>query len=446
MSIGKIIDAGQLIKRDRRHIWHPYTQHGIEPDPIPILRAKNASLFDAEGREILDLISSWWTSIHGHSHEQLNNALAEQSCHLPHVMFAGFTHPPAVELTEALLDVLPTGLEKVFYSDNGSTAVEIALKIAYQFWRNEGETSRNIFLTFDGGYHGDTLGAMSVSRGSGFFNLFEDLMCAVKTVPFAETWEGDSEAETRETLALEALASVMKEERGRIAALIIEPMMQGAGGFRFCRPEFLRAVSDMARGENILVIFDEVATGFGRTGKMFACEHAGVTPDIICLAKGLAGGYLPLAVTVAGDGLYKAFLNESFEKALAHGHTFTANPLACAVAIRSLALFEEEKTFERIEAIERQHRLVLSDLTGRSDIARARLLGTVLACNLAGEAGAYKSGASLFLKEWYLAHGLNIRPLGPVVYLMPPYCITAAELQRAYDGLFEGLDALSLAN
>jgi adenosylmethionine-8-amino-7-oxononanoate aminotransferase len=392
------------------------------------------------------MISSWWTSIHGHSHDQLNEALAEQSRRLPHIMFAGFTHSPAVELAERLVDVLPAGLTKVFYSDNGSTAVEAALKIAYQFWRNEGETDRDIFLGFDGGYHGDTFGAMSVGRASGFFNLFEDLMCAVKIVPFAETWEGDDDAGKREGAALEALASAVKEARGRIAALIVEPMMQGAGGFRFCRPDFLRALCDMAREDNILVIFDEVATGFGRTGKMFACEHAGVTPDIICLAKGLAGGYLPLAATVAHERIYAAFLDESFEKALAHGHTFTANPLACAVALRSLALFEEENTFERIVAIERQHRSMLPDLAVHGEVSRARLLGTVLAFNLADRAGTYKSEASLFLKDWYLAHGLNIRPLGPVIYLMPPYCITPAELERAYECLFQGLDALKSAS
>lgn len=441
-------DLNKLIERDRAYTWHPYTQHGVEPDPIAIDRAKNASLFDVEGREILDLISSWWTCLHGHSHGELNEALAAQAERLPHIMFAGFTHAPAVELAEALVKALPQGqpherLARVFYSDNGSTAVEVALKLAYQYWRNRGEEGRKIFVAFEGGYHGDTLGAMSVGTGSGFFNLFTDLMCAVKTVPFAETWDGDEEAEHREDIALAALKTLLQAERGRIAALIIEPMMQGAGGFRICRPEFLRGLCDAARQEDVLVIFDEVATGFGRTGSLFASEHAGVTPDLMCLSKGLTGGYLPLAATVASEQIYSAFLDESFAKAFAHGHSFTANPLASAVALRSLALFEKERTFDRIKGIEQQHHSILPELKKRGEITRTRVLGTLLACNLADGEGAYKSQASLFLKDWYLAHGLNIRPLGPVIYLLPPYCITGHELQRAYDGLLAGLDALA---
>lgn len=430
------------LARDKRHIWHPFTQHATERDPIVVTRAQGASLFDEEGREILDLVSSWWTCIHGHSHPEIVKTLSEQAGELEHVMFAGFTHPPAARLAEQLAGVLPDDLNRVFFSDNGSTAVEVALKLAFQYQRNRGETGRDGFIAFEGGYHGDTLGAMSVGQGSGFFNLFKGLMCKVHTVPYAPTWGGDTAVETREDTALDALAETLKLHGRETAALIIEPMMQGAGGFRFCRPEFISAVCELARLAGVLVIFDEVATGFGRTGTLFACEKAGVTPDIICLAKGLTAGALPMAVTVARDEVYDAFLSENFDTALAHGHTFTANPLACAVALRSLALFEEEKTLEKVARIQARHEAQLIELAGHPRVEFPRTMGSMLAFELAGSQGRYKTEDGERLRDWFLNNGFNIRPLGPTVYLMPPYCITDDELTRAYQGVMDGLDAL----
>ncbi len=428
---------------DRRHIWHPFTQHGSEKNPIVIKGAKGIVLYDEQGREILDLISSWWTCTHGHAHPKLNKALLDQAERMAHIMFAGFTHPPAAMLAKALADKLPGELNRVFFSDDGSTAVEVALKLAYQYWKNKGEIDRKLFIAFEGGYHGDTLGAMSVGRGSGYFTLFNDLMCAVQSVPYAETWHGDDDVRSRESKALNLLKQNLRQERGRIAALIIEPLMQGASGMRFCRPEFVQAVVTFAREEGILVIFDEVATGFGRTGTMFASEQIAAKPDIICLAKGLTAGYMPMSVTVARDALFEAFLGDGFDKALAHGHSFTANPLACAVAGQSLALFDEENTFDRIRAIEKQHRARLAELEAHPYLTRPRVLGTILACDLASGSDEYKSQESLNLKDWYLSKGLNIRPLGQTLYLMPPYCITDDELERAYGGLIEGVSRLS---
>jgi len=427
---------------DKRHIWHPFTQHATERDPLVVTRAKGASLYDEQGHEILDLISSWWTCIHGHAHPDLVQAISEQAASLEHVMFAGFTHPPAANLAKRLAGLLPGNLNRVFFTDNGSTAIEVALKIAFQYHRNKGDEARTEFLAFQGGYHGDTLGAMSLGRNSGFFTLYEDLMCTVHSVPYAPIWDGDNEGEERERDALKALENILDERAGKLAAIVMEPLMQGAAGFRFCRPEFISAVAQRARNAGLLVIFDEVATGFGRTGTLFACEQTSFVPDLICLAKGLTAGALPMSVTVACDEIYEAFLSESFNTALAHGHTFTANPLACAVALASLEIFEKEKSLERVAHIEKRHKEILPSLEVRPRAKHPRAMGCMLAFELEGSQGHYKTRDGEKLRDWYLSNGLNIRPLGPTVYLMLPYCITDEELNRAYDGMLEGLDRL----
>jgi adenosylmethionine-8-amino-7-oxononanoate aminotransferase len=433
--------AKEVLAQDRRHVWHPFTQHGTEGDPIVLSGAKGASLFDADGNEILDLVSSWWTCTHGHSHPKLNAALAEQASRFEHVMFAGFTHQPAVDLATALAEHLPGDLSRVFFSDDGSTSVEVALKIAYQYWINAGEPRRRLLVAFDGGYHGDTLGAMSVGRGSQLFSPFRDLMCEVMILPCPATFQGDEAADEREAGALSAFEALLSDRGQTVAGLIIEPLLQGAGGMRLGRPTFLKRLVETARSAGVLVIFDEVATGFGRTGTLFAMEQAGVVPDLVCLSKGLTAGYMPLAATVAREGVFEAFLGEGFDRALPHGHSFTANPLACAVALASLALFEEENTLQRVARINQRHREMLAELSARPDVARPRLIGSILAFDVRA-AGGYQSAESRRLRDWYLAHGLNIRPLGPTLYLMPPYCITDEELTRAYAGLVEGLDQL----
>jgi adenosylmethionine-8-amino-7-oxononanoate aminotransferase len=434
--------ARDVLARDKRHVWHPFTQHATEGDPILLAGAKGASLFDADGKEILDLVSSWWTCTHGHSHPKLNAALAEQASRFEHVMFAGFTHQPAVDLATALAELLPGDLSRVFFSDDGSTAVEVALKIAYQYWINVGEPRRHLLVGFDGGYHGDTLGAMSLGRGSQMFSPFRDLMCKVVVLPCPATFEGDDAADERGAGAISAFEALIADRGQSVAGLIIEPLLQGAGGMRLCRPSFLKRLVETARAAGILVIFDEVATGFGRTGTLFAMEQAGVVPDLVCLSKGLTSGYMPLAVTVARQAIFEAFLGDNFDRALPHGHSFTANPLACAVALASLALFDEEKTLQRIARINRRHKAMLAELAARPDVTRPRLIGSILAFDVK-TSGGYQSAESRALRDWYLAHGLNIRPLGPTLYLMPPYCITDAELDRAYAGLVEGLDALA---
>lgn len=432
-----------LQDKDKNHIWHPFTQHQTEAAPPVIVSAKGASLFDDNGNEILDLISSWWTCIHGHAHPAINAALATQAQTMEHVMFAGFTHPAASTLAEKLTKALPGDLGKVFFSDNGSTAVEVALKLAYQYWRNKGDNARTLFLAFEGAYHGDTVGAMSVGKSCGFYNAYEDLLFNVETIPFVETWDGDKDIDAREKAALAIIEQTLQANKGRIAALIVEPIMQGAIGIRLCRPSYMKAVSELARAQGILVIYDEVAVGFGRLGTLFACEQIGFVPDLVCLSKGLTAGYMPMSVTVATQKLFDAFLDKGFGKAFAHGHSFTANPLACAVALRSLELFAEENTLAKIAHIEERHRSFIATIKNHPAVDKPRVHGSIMAFNLK-QANGYKSSAGEFLRGWFLKQGLNIRPIGGAVYLMPPYCTTDAELTRAYDGIIEGLNALSL--
>ena len=283
---------------------------------------------------------------------------------------------------------------------------------------------------------------MSVGRGSQMFGAFKDLMCQVCVLPYPATFEGDDAADEREAGALSALEALLHERPQTIAALIIEPLMQGAGGMRFCRPGFLKRLVETARDAGVLVIFDEVATGFGRTGTLFALEQAGIVPDLVCLSKGLTAGYMPLAATVARDRLFDMFIGHNFDRALPHGHSFTANPLACAVALTAIGLYEEERTMARIKVIHARHRAMLKTLMARPDVSKPRVLGSVLAFEVK-EGGPYQSEESRRLRAWYLTNGLNIRPMGSTVYLMPPYCITDEELTRAYAGMIEGLDRLA---
>lgn len=431
-----------LTQKDKRYCWHPSTQHQTEPESPIITSAKGASLYDDKGNEILDMISSWWTCVHGHSHPEINQALADQADKLEHVMFAGFTHPPAVNLAEKLANKLPGDLNRVFYSDNGSTAIEIALKISYQYWKNKGEGGRTKFLAFEKAYHGDTVGAMSVGKGCGFFDLFDDLFFEVETIPYVYTWQGDVDVEKREKEALVKIKTMIEKHKNEVAALIVEPLMQGAGGIRMCRPEFMKQVTEMAQENDLLVIYDEVAVGFGRTGSLFACEKIGVTPDLICLSKGITSGYLPLSVTVTTDAVFEEFLSDGIEKCFLHSHTFCANPLVCAVALKSLEMFENNNVMDKVQHIEKRHFEFLETLKSQHEIYKPRAMGAILAFDIAEGKVGYKSNESEKLRHWFLSNGFNIRPIGNAVYLMPPYCITDEQLDRAYQGVLNGLSAV----
>lgn len=426
-----------LSQRDQCAIWHPFTQHQVSPLPLPMVRGAGAYLFDQAGNRYLDLVSSWWVNIHGHAHPAIAEAIYKQALQLEHVIFAGFTHEPAVLLAEKLLQLLPTGFTKVFYSDNGSTAVEAALKMAYQFWRNRGEKNRHRFLAFSGGYHGDTFGAMSVGGASTFFQHFTDLMFKVDFAPYPSTWENDENILQKEKAALDWLDNYFRQYREEVAAVIIEPLIQAAGGMHVCRPAFLQALEILAREHEVLVIYDEVMTGFGRTGTLFACEKAGTAPDIICLAKGLTGGFLPLAATVCHEHLYQAFLNQDVDFALAHGHSYTANPLGCAAALASLQLLTTDSTLRQLRLIEETHQQMFALLRDLPAVEALRCCGTMAAFNMVAPAAQYGSLLSQSWRQRFLERGLLIRPLGEVIYLLPPYCITMEDLRNAYQCIAE---------
>ena len=430
-----------LVTLDRRHVWHPFTQEQTAPVVTPVASARGATLYGHDGAAYLDLISSWWVITHGHAHPRIAHAIAQQARTLEQVVFAGFTHAPAIQLATALVNKLPDGLERVFFSDNGSTSVEVALKMARQYWFNQGQP-RERFLACKKGYHGDTVGAMSAGRSSGFFEPFRSLLFPVDLLSFPATWEGDADVEARESASLRSLDDYLERHGQECAAFLMEPLVQGAAGMRMCRPVFVQKLAARLQAAGILLIFDEVMTGFGRTGTLFACEKAGVTPDIICLSKGLTGGFLPMAVTVCRERIHAAFLGETFDRAFAHGHSFTANPLGCAAALVSLALFEEEGTLERIATIKTIHRQRLLALAGQPRVLRPRVMGSIAALDIEAHDEGYASRIGLFLRDFSLKRGLLLRPLGNTLYLLPPYCITAAELHRAWDGVEAALQNL----
>jgi len=413
-----------LIARDRAHVWHPYTQMQTAPPPQPIVRGEGVYLYTEDGRRLLDGISSWWVNIHGHSHPALNAALAAQASRLEHVMFAGCTHPPAVDLAERLVSILPSGLTRVFYSDNGSTAVEVAVKLAAQYWINRGEPRRRTFVALHHAYHGDTVGAMSVSDDSIFTRAFASLLFPVTRVQGADVEQ-----------TLGALGDTA-------AAVIIEPMLQGAGGMIMWPADFVAGVRRLCDRFGVLMIADEVLTGFGRTGRMFACEHAHVSPDIICLSKALTAGYLPLGATVTTDAVYDTFLSTDRTRTFFHGHSFTANPLACAVALASLDLFATERTLDSVQRLETQLHAGLAPMRALPIVGDVRVLGGVGVIELANT-GGYLDEIGPRLAAAFLERGLLLRPLGNVLYFMPPYVITEEQTAWAIGQIAEVLRQLA---
>ena len=434
-----------LVDRDRRSVWHPYTQMLTRPAPLPIVKGKGVYLYTEDGRRLLDGISSWWVNIHGHAHPKLNQALADQARVLEHVVFANCTHRPAVDLAERLVSALPAGLTRVFYSDNGSTAVEVAVKLACQYWRNLGEPERRTFVTLHHAYHGDTVGAMSVSEDSIFTRAFTPLLFPVVRAHAPYCYRCPLGL-TRESCQIDCLGSLdarLNTHRETLAAVLVEPMLQGAGGMIVWPSEYLAGVRRLCDQYGTLLIADEVLTGFGRTGRMFACEHALVRPDIICLSKALTAGYLPLGATAVTDRIYDAFLSQDRSKTFFHGHSFTANPLACAVALASLDLFDQEAVLERVQTLERKLRVGLAPLRQLPIVGDVRIIGGVGIVELAGDTqthDGYLDERGSRLAKAFLDRGLLLRPLGDVLYFMPPYVITEAEIDWSLEQIAEVLE------
>lgn len=412
------------------HVWHPYTQHQGAAPPVPIVRGEGALLFDAADRPIVDAISSWWVTLHGHAHPAIARAVAEQGARLEQVIFTGFTHEPAAMLATELIARLPDGLARVFYSDDGSTAVEVALKMAIQYWANRGTPRRRI-AALTRAYHGDTFGAMSASGPSVFTTPFADYLFDAVRLPAPDQDDGGA--------LLRALDAELNRRGDPLAAVIVEPLLQGAGGMRTWSPAVLREIRDRTTASNVLLIANEVLTGFGRTGPLFACEAANVTPDIICLSKGLTGGFLPLGATVVREEIFAAFLSNDRRRTLFHGHSYTANPIACAAARASLALLDD-RSADRRRAIEAVHRSRMAALASHPHVRRPRVLGTVAAFDLAGEKSGYLSDRGPLLGAFALARGVLLRPLGDVVYVLPPYAITDEQLGLVYAVIAEFLE------
>ena len=425
----------QILAKDKKFLWHPFTQSSSD-NPIVISSAKDEKLFDIDGNEYVDLISSWWVNTHGHCRNEMINSVFNQSKKLEQVLFAGFTHDPAVDLAGRIVDILPKNLSRVFYSDNGSTSVEVAMKVAIQYWYNMGK-KKTKFIALSGGYHGDTFGAMSVGKTTGFYKPFEEILNKNFFIPFPEDWWGNNQVEENERLAIKTAYDIVEKEKDQIAAVILEPLVQGAGGMKICRKEFLDKLVKIFKDFGILVIFDEVMTGFGRTGKMFATDHLTTSPDIICLAKSLTGGFIPLAATVFSEEIHKAFVDTNFKKTFLHGHSFSANPVACAAALSSLNLFKKDETFSQIEEISQIHNDCLKKISKLQDISRIRKLGTIAAFDFKKISEGYGSSESLAIRKKFLESGLLLRPLGNTIYLMPPYCIKKKNLIDSYEKLIE---------
>jgi adenosylmethionine-8-amino-7-oxononanoate aminotransferase len=418
-----------LLDRDRACLWHPYTQALTAAAPLPVARAQGVYLYTEDGRRILDGISSWWVNVHGHSHPKLNEALAAQARELEHVVFAGCTHRPAVELAERLLALLPRGLTRIFYSDNGSTAVEVALKLACQYWQNRGQPNRRTFLTLHHAYHGDTVGAMSASEDSVFTRAFTPLLFPVVRAHPPYCYRCPLGL-TRAACQIDCLSDLEARLEGAdsIAGVVVEPMLQAAGGMIVWPAEFLAGVRQLCDRYGTLLIADEVLTGFGRTGRMFASEHAAVRPDLVCLSKALTAGYLPLGATAATERIYQAFLSEDRTKTFFHGHSYTANPLACAVGLASLDLFRENAVIERVQALECQLRAGLEPLRSLPCVGDIRVIGGVGIVELESPSAGYLDHRGGDLSAAFLDRGLLLRPLGNVLYFMPPYVITESEV------------------
>jgi adenosylmethionine-8-amino-7-oxononanoate aminotransferase len=426
------------------HLWHPYTQEGVDPAALSISRGKGVFLETEDGRQILDAISSWWVNIHGHSHPAIAEAVAKQAARLEHVVFAGFSHPPAEELAERLGKIVPHPLRHVFFSDDGSTAVEVALKLALQYWKNVGRQAKRQIVALENAYHGDTAGAMSVSDDSPFTAAFESFRIPVLRTHSAYCAHCPVGL-TRATCHIECLNKLellLSEHGDQIAAVIVEPLLQGAGGMIVHPEEFLSGIRRLTAAHDVLLIADEVLTGFGRTGRMFACERARVAPDLMCVAKGLTGGFLPLAATFLTDRVHDAFTGGDRARTFFHGHSYTANPIACAAANASLRVFESEPVFERIAAIENVHAARLPALGAHPSVTDVRHIGTVAAIELNVPDAGYLSSLRPRLYEYFLSRGVLLRPLGNVVYILPPYVITPSQLNFVYDVIQDSLALL----
>lgn len=421
-----------LQERDKQAVWHPFTQIKTAPLPVAIVRGEGAYFYDEAGKRYIDGIASWWVNIHGHAHPYLAKKVAEQLLQLEHAIFSGFTHEPAVQLAERLLERLPSNQSKIFYSDNGSTAVEVGLKMALQYWSNR-SIQRTKVIAFENAYHGDTFGGMSAGARNAFNLPFSKLLFDVERLPVP--------VKGKEQLVMEALEKILEQED--ISAFIFEPLVQGAGGMVMYSAQVLDELISRCAAKKVITIADEVMTGFGRTGKFFASDHLNAKPDIICLSKGITGGVMPLGVTSCAQFIYEAFLSDDKMKTFFHGHSYTANPTACSAALASLDLFDKEQPFRDMERIAIQHHLFLQKIKSHPTLLDVRQLGTILAFEIkTKEHTHYLNSLAEYSSSFFMERGIILRPLGNIVYVLPPYCISNEDLKYIYESIEAFLDTV----
>ncbi len=412
----------ELIQKDLNNIWHPFTPLLGAPDPILIKSAKGVYLYTEDGQKILDAVSSWWVNIHGHGKEIIAKAIYEQALRLEQVIFAGFTHEPAVQLSENLLSILPNNQSRVFFSDDGSTSVEVGLKMAIQYWFNQGIKKTKI-IAIEGAYHGDTFGAMSAGDRNPFNVAFSPFLFEVDFIPFPTPDNEEDVLDQFEKLVI----------GDDVAAFIFEPLIQGAGGMRIYSGKVLDGLLSLAKKNEVICIADEVMTGFGRTGKILACDYLLNDPDILCLSKGITGGTLPLGVTSCSGEIESTFRSEDFAKTFFHGHSYTANPITCAAANASFKLLISPECRKNIERITSKHAAFISSIKANPKLSDARNIGTICAIEIASDENSYFSEARKKIYPYFLERDILLRPLGNVVYILPPYIIDDEELNLIYN-------------
>lgn len=411
-------------------IWHPFTQHALFPEMTHIDRGEGAYLYTRDGKRLIDGISSWWVTTHGHCHPRIQKAVQDQIAKLDQVIFAGYTHDPAEAVAEGLLKMTPDGLDYVFFSDSGSTAVEVALKMALGYWHHVG-SSRHKIIVMEHSYHGDTIGTMSVGERGVFNKPYDPLLFTVDSIPFPEKGS--------EQLTLDALEKALSAD-DETAALIVEPLVLGAGGMMTYPAWVLKEMHALCRKHGALFIADEVMTGWGRTGTPFACEQADVVPDIACYSKGITGGSLPLAVTLCHEKIFDAHYSEDRSKTFFHSSSYTANPVACAAAAENLRIWQDEPVQQRINFIADSHRAFLKSLDDDDRFENRRQTGTIVALDIKVKDEGYLSDIAPKLYRYFQENGILMRPLGNTVYILPPYCVTESDLNEMYDAIRSGAD------